>query len=85
MNKDAFKIRSYFVGKPYTRELFNYALFKVRQKQVAEDLVQEIFLGMSTSYPVLTLAYRVKMITFQQVKDCSERATFNINIKKLLK
>ncbi len=36
--------------KIYTKDLFNYTLTKVEQKEIAEDLVQETFLSAHQSY-----------------------------------
>ncbi|MBA3673665.1 MAG: sigma-70 family RNA polymerase sigma factor [Chitinophagaceae bacterium] len=36
--------------KAYTKDLFNYAITKVHQKEVAEDLVQDTFLSAYQSY-----------------------------------
>ena len=36
--------------KTYTKNLFNYTITKVQQKEIAEDLVQETFLSAYQSY-----------------------------------
>lgn len=38
------------IVKLYTKDLFSYTLSKVRQKEIAEDLVQEVFIAAYQSY-----------------------------------
>ena len=39
-----------FWVKAYTKDLFSYAITKVHQKELAEDLVQDTFLSAYQSY-----------------------------------
>lgn len=47
--------------KIYTKDLFSYALVKVNQKEIAEDLVQETFLVARQSYKNWKRNYRMTL------------------------